>query len=173
MRIESAPGQEDVRLCRHRPAQMARQQPAAIGEQVAAAAKIEAWPYEAAGGDGQPDCTHEEQRDRRPDQGPHTEAREGEDQCDSGRYDGGNHVHHRMPFEIERAHQQHFGNRDEGDGDEDQRLQAQQIRHHRLAVISGGHRSERELRGGNGGIDQNQHAEGLLHDSPVDLLALD
>ena len=173
MRIEAAAREEDVRLCGDGPAEVARQHPSAVGKEVLAAAKVEARPVEAFGGDGQPDRAGPEQGDRCPYQRPHAEACERAGERRARRDQRGDDVDHRRALEIELANQQHFGNGDEGNGQEKQNLHVQQLLDQRLAVIVRHHRGERELDRGEREVHQDQHAEGLPHQLPLDMLALD
>ena len=173
MRVESPPGDENVGLALHQPEELAEEDGGSEADDLAATAEIEARPYEQASDNRQPDRARPEQRDRRIDECPHAIARERARERGARARERRDEIDERLAPEIERARHHHLGQRDERRGQKDQRLHAQEVGNHRLAIIGRGERGAENLERGEQAVEQQQQPERLPDPERIDRIGLD
>ena len=97
----------------------------------------------------------------RRDQGPDAEPGIGAGERGQRAERRGDQIDPRLALEIEPADQQRMAERGERIGEEEQRLDPQQIGDHRLVEIAGGKRRRGHCSAASAAVHQDQHAEGL------------
>ena len=173
MGIQVPPGNEDVGLALDDPEQLARRHQDAIAGDPPGASKVEARAYPCTRRHHHADGARPEQHHRRQHQGPHAQPPECAAKSREGTEHGREQVHRRLAPEIHGAAQQRIGKGDEGGGEIQQRLHAQQLGDLGVPEIGGRQRCRRDLEDRECPVQHQQHPEQLPDRAIVDLRLLD
>ena len=170
---ENAPRDEDVALALDDPEQLAQCQRTAEPDHSPGAPEIEHRAHPQPRRYAHDHCPDRDSRDRCIDQRPDAEAvpcqRERRGCSDRGRHQIGDP----LAAKFEPPREQRGGQGSEGDGEEDQRLHAQQPGDLGLTVVIGHDRGQRQLRGREQAVGQQEQREHLPDLAVADPVGLD
>ena len=169
MGVEHAARDEDVALALDDPQQLDDRHRAAIAHHRARTAEVEDRPDQKARRHCQHQRPREEGEQRCINQCPDAEIEPGERERADRPGDGARHIGDSLRTEGDLAREKRARQRDEGCGQEQDRLHAQHVGHDRLAVIVSRQRRDQELRDGKRSVEQEEKREDLSDLPAIDL----